>query len=91
MCVNYLIWVWQYFNVFVDRYDGFVWQFVWVYFMFGNLIVFCSYDRKVIIWKEINGLWGKFYEYQNYDFFGIIDWQLVQKIFYFFLRIRSEI
>lgn len=92
MCgYNHLIWVVQYFNVLVDRHDGPVWQLAWAHPMFGNLIASCSYDRKVIIWKETNGSWGKLYEYQNHDSSGIIDWQFVQKTFYYFLRTRSEI
>lgn len=89
--MNHLIWVVQYFNELVDRHDGPVWQLAWAHPMFGNLIASCSYDRKVIIWKETNGSWGKLYEYQNHDSSGRIDWQFVQKTFYFFLRTRSEI
>lgn len=83
---NHLIWVVQYFNVLVDRHDGPVWQLAWAHPMFGNLIASCSYDRKVIIWKETNGSWGKLYEYQNHDSSGIIDWQFVQKTFYCFFK-----
>ena len=39
--------------------------------MFGNLIASCSYDRKVIIWKETSGTWSKLYEYTNHDSSGI--------------------
>ncbi|XKL64745.1 hypothetical protein PGB90_004831 [Kerria lacca] len=45
---------------------GPVWQIAWAHPKFGNLLASCSYDRKVIIWKEINQ-WEKFYEYANHD------------------------
>ena len=44
-----------------------VWQIAWAHPKFGNLLASCSYDRKVIFWKETNGQWMKFYEYANHD------------------------
>lgn len=44
-----------------------VWQIAWAHPKFGNILASCSYDRKVIIWKEMNGQWVKFYEYANHD------------------------
>lgn len=44
-------------------HDGPVWQLAWAHPMFGNMLASCGYDRKVIIWKETNGTWGKLYEY----------------------------
>jgi protein transport protein SEC13 len=44
-----------------------VWQVGWSHPKFGSLLASCSYDRKVIIWKETNGTWGKLYEYNNHD------------------------
>lgn len=44
-----------------------VWQIAWAHPKFGNLLASCSYDRKVIIWKETNGQWLKYYEYSNHD------------------------
>ncbi|XP_002741141.2 protein SEC13 homolog [Saccoglossus kowalevskii] len=35
--------------------------------MFGNLLASCSYDRKVIIWKETNGTWDALHECNNHD------------------------
>lgn len=46
---------------------GPVWQIAWSHPKFGNLLASCSYDRKVIIWKESNRKWGKYYEYSNHD------------------------
>ncbi|XP_022201273.2 protein SEC13 homolog [Nilaparvata lugens] len=45
---------------------GPVWQVTWAHPKFGNLLASCSYDRKVIIWKE-SGEWTKLYEYNNHD------------------------
>lgn len=45
---------------------GPVWQVAWAHPKFGNLLASCSYDRKVIIWKE-SGEWTKLYEYNNHD------------------------
>lgn len=38
--------------------------------MYGNILASCSYDRKVIIWKEENGTWEKTYEYTGHDSSG---------------------
>lgn len=45
---------------------GPVWQIAWAHPKFGNFLASCSYDRKVIIWKETSE-WTKFYEYTNHD------------------------
>lgn len=46
---------------------GPVWQVAWSHPKFGNLLASCSYDRKVIIWKEQQRKWVKTYEYANHD------------------------
>jgi protein transport protein SEC13 len=48
-------------------HGGPVWQITWAHPRFGNILASCSYDRKVIIWKEGNGVWSKWYEYPNHD------------------------
>jgi protein transport protein SEC13 len=48
-------------------HEGPVWQLAWSHPKFGSLLASCSYDRKVIIWKEMNGTWGKLYEYSNHE------------------------
>ncbi|XP_067012753.1 protein SEC13 homolog [Anabrus simplex] len=45
---------------------GPVWQVAWAHPKFGNLLASCSYDRKVIIWKE-GPEWTKLYEYSGHD------------------------
>lgn len=47
-------------------HSGPVWQCSWSHPRFGNILATCSYDRKVIIWKELNE-WIKWYEYNNHD------------------------
>lgn len=45
---------------------GPVWQISWSHPKYGNLLASCSYDRKVIIWKE-GPEWTKMYEYSGHD------------------------
>jgi len=33
-------------------HEGPVWQVAWAHPKYGNIIASCSYDRKVIIWRE---------------------------------------
>lgn len=47
-------------------HGGPVWQVSWAHPKFGNIVASCSYDRKVIIWRE-SGEWSKWYEYGNHD------------------------
>lgn len=48
-------------------HGGPVWQIAWAHPRFGNILASCSYDRKVILWKEVNGEWTNWYEYGNHD------------------------
>ncbi|XP_063216387.1 protein SEC13 homolog [Bacillus rossius redtenbacheri] len=47
-------------------HHGPVWQVSWAHPKYGGLLASCSYDRKVIVWKE-GTEWGKVYEYGNHD------------------------
>ena len=38
--------------LFREGHEGPVWQVAWAHPKFGSLIASCSYDRKVIVWKE---------------------------------------
>lgn len=58
------MWLW------VFRHEGPVWQVAWAHPMFGNILASCSYDRKVIIWKEENGSWDKMFEYTGHESSG---------------------
>ncbi|XP_023244957.1 protein SEC13 homolog [Copidosoma floridanum] len=47
-------------------HTGPVWQIAWAHPKFGNLLASCSYDRKVIIWKEFDD-WVKIHEHMCHD------------------------
>ncbi|VDP74272.1 unnamed protein product [Schistosoma mattheei] len=47
-------------------HQGPVWSLSWSHPMYGSLLASCGYDRKVIIWQEINGRWGKVFEYAEH-------------------------
>lgn len=57
------------------RHEGPVWQVAWSHPMFGNYLASCSYDKKVIIWKEMlnnkfnnnASSWSAFYEYCGHE------------------------
>ena len=57
-------------DFFIDRHEGPVWQLAWSHPMYGSLLASCGYDRKVIIWKETNGVWAKLHEYSSHDSSG---------------------
>lgn len=56
-------------------HEGPVWQVAWAHPMYGNILASCSYDRKVIIWKEENGTWEKTHEHTGHDSSGTWAWQ----------------
>jgi len=51
-------------------HEGPVWQLAWAHPMFGTILASCSYDKKVIIWKETNKKWDKLYEYAGHESSG---------------------
>jgi len=50
-------------------HDGPVWQVAWAHPQFGNLLASCSYDGRVVVWKETptqqSSQWEKVYEDVN--------------------------
>jgi len=49
-------------------HDGPVWQLSWAHPKFGSILASCSYDRKVIVWKEERPKhWQKLYEYTGHE------------------------
>lgn len=50
-----------------------MWQVAWAHPMYGNILASCSYDRKVIIWKEENGTWEKTHEHTGHDSSGTLS------------------
>jgi len=46
-------------------HEGPVWQLSWMHPMYGNALASCSYDKKVILWREKDrGQWGRFYTHE---------------------------
>lgn len=35
-------------------HEGPVWQVAWAHPKFGTILASCSYDRRIIIWKEVS-------------------------------------
>eukprot|EP01006_Ploeotia_vitrea_P039503 TRINITY_DN66355_c6_g3_i1.p1 TRINITY_DN66355_c6_g3~~TRINITY_DN66355_c6_g3_i1.p1 ORF type:complete len:345 (-),score=161.39 TRINITY_DN66355_c6_g3_i1:72-1052(-) len=49
-------------------HDGPVWAVDWAHPRFGNLLASCSYDRKVIVWKEESpNVWTRVYEFAGHQ------------------------
>ena len=49
-------------------HEGPVWQVAWAHPKFGSILATCSYDRKVILWREDRpSVWSKMYEVTNHD------------------------
>jgi len=57
-------------------HEGPVWQVAWAHPKFGSLLASCSYDRKIIIWKEVSSnQWVKYHEYsENQSSVNSIVW-----------------
>lgn len=54
-------------------HGGPVWQISWAHPKYGNILASCSYDRKVIVWKEL-GDWTKWYEYSHDSSVNSVSW-----------------
>merc|ERR1711871_1577146 len=47
-------------------HEGPVWQLAWAPPKFGSILASCSYDRKIIVWKEMaQNQWAKIYDYNR--------------------------
>ena len=44
-----------------------VWQVAWAHPMYGPILASCSYDRRVLIWKETGGRWSRLHEHAGHD------------------------
>lgn len=53
----------------LSGHEGPVWQVAWAHPKFGSLLASCSYDGRVIVWKETQqaGQWMKVKEYKGHD------------------------
>lgn len=50
-------------------HDGPVWEVAWAHPSFGNIVASCSYDWRVILWKEsANGEWINLHEHTVHSF-----------------------
>uniref|UniRef100_A0A7S4F6D3 Protein SEC13 homolog n=1 Tax=Chrysotila carterae TaxID=13221 RepID=A0A7S4F6D3_CHRCT len=48
-------------------HDGPVWQVCWAHPKFGNILASCSYDRQILVWKEVGpGQWAVIYKYAKH-------------------------
>lgn len=45
-------------------HDGPVWQVSWAHPKFGIILASCSYDGRVLVWKEENGIWSNIAEHK---------------------------
>jgi len=49
-------------------HNGPVWQVVWAHPKFGSILASCSYDRQVIVWKELTrNHWVQIYQHRGHD------------------------
>eukprot|EP00270_Netrium_digitus_P001107 TRINITY_DN1121_c0_g1_i1.p1 TRINITY_DN1121_c0_g1~~TRINITY_DN1121_c0_g1_i1.p1 ORF type:complete len:304 (+),score=55.49 TRINITY_DN1121_c0_g1_i1:392-1303(+) len=49
-------------------HDGPVWQVAWAHPKFGSVLASCSYDRKIIIWKEVSeNQWTQAQVFQEHE------------------------
>eukprot|EP00741_Cyanophora_paradoxa_P005660 tig00000939_g5487.t1 len=59
----------------IRGHEGPVWQVAWAHPKFGNILASCSYDRRVMLWKETQpNQWGKIYEYTHESSVNSIAW-----------------
>lgn len=49
------------------RHEGPVWQVAWAHPKFGALLASCSYDGRVIVWKETASGWIRAKEHKGHD------------------------
>eukprot|EP01105_Mastigella_eilhardi_P010626 TRINITY_DN2476_c0_g1_i3.p1 TRINITY_DN2476_c0_g1~~TRINITY_DN2476_c0_g1_i3.p1 ORF type:complete len:303 (-),score=73.94 TRINITY_DN2476_c0_g1_i3:150-1058(-) len=48
-------------------HDGPVWSVAWAHPKYGNLLASCSYDKRVIVWRESSlNNWEQFFEYTGH-------------------------
>lgn len=51
-------------------HEGPVWQVAWAHPKYGSVLASCGYDRKVIVWRELEGAknqWSKMYVYSGHE------------------------
>ncbi|MFH4973588.1 hypothetical protein AB6A40_000297 [Gnathostoma spinigerum] len=48
-------------------HEGPVWQVCWSNPKYDDYLASCSFDKKVIVWKEISGKWQKVFEWNKHE------------------------
>lgn len=61
----------------IKGHRGPVWQISWSHPASGELLASCSYDRRVIVWKELDG-WHSIYEFTHKSSVNVIAWSPYQ-------------
>ncbi len=47
----------------LNGHDGPVWQVSWAHPKFGSLLASCSFDNRVVVWKEVSdNVWQQVYQ-----------------------------
>jgi protein transport protein SEC13 len=56
-------------------HHGPIWQIAWAHPKFGNMLASCSFDKKVIIWKEVKvNEWQEVTSYEHSGSANAISW-----------------
>ncbi|KZV55869.1 hypothetical protein F511_15719 [Dorcoceras hygrometricum] len=59
----------------LSGHRGPVWQVSWAHPKFGSILASCSYDGKVIVWKEGNqNEWSQFHVFEHKSSVNSIEW-----------------
>lgn len=58
----------------LQSHDGPVWQVAWAHPKFGSILASCSYDGKVIFWRESGSSWEVFLEHRHDASVNAISW-----------------
>eukprot|EP00042_Codosiga_hollandica_P012760 m.28802 g.28802 ORF g.28802 m.28802 type:complete len:273 (+) comp40336_c0_seq2:264-1082(+) len=51
----------------LHRHTGPVWQVAWAHPKFGHLLASASFDKSVIIWKEVGSQWQQSFKYLGHE------------------------
>ena len=57
----------------LNGHDGPVWQVSWAHPKFGSVLASCSFDRKVIVWKESESARGQFSQVFSHTHHGSVN------------------
>lgn len=60
----------HYMVIFPCRHEGPVWEVAWAHPKFGVLLASCSYDRQVIVYREVEGAWSTVHIHKHHESSG---------------------